>query len=123
VKLTAKVKLEGGDKHALLRTLEAANECADWISEQAWHAKTFAPYSIHKVTYPEAERAMMHRKVFRFRMKPNSQQREFAGADGWIPPLRVELGAGTAQRSLPGDGQRVARCGAFGQAHGVEAAP
>jgi hypothetical protein len=54
VKLTAKVKLEGGDKHALLRTLEAANECADWISEQAWHAKTFAPYSIHKVTYTEA---------------------------------------------------------------------
>jgi hypothetical protein len=42
-----------------LRTLEAANECADWISEQAWHAKTFAPYSIHKVTYPEAERAMI----------------------------------------------------------------
>lgn len=54
MKLTAKVKLESGDKHALLRTLEAANECADWISEQAWHAKTFAPYSIHKVTYTEA---------------------------------------------------------------------
>lgn len=54
--LTAKVKLETGDAQLLLRTLEAANECADWISEQAWKAQTFGQYAIHKLTYAEAWR-------------------------------------------------------------------
>jgi hypothetical protein len=30
------VKLETSDGELLLRTLEAANQCAGWISEQAW---------------------------------------------------------------------------------------
>lgn len=56
MKLTAKVKLEGGNKQALLRTLEAANECADWISKQAWNTKTFGKFAIQKLLYTEARK-------------------------------------------------------------------
>jgi putative transposase len=56
VKLTAKVKLEGGDKRALLRTLEVANECANWIGERAWGTKTFAQYPLHRLVYREARK-------------------------------------------------------------------
>jgi putative transposase len=53
VKLTAKVKLKTDDTQLLLRTLEAANECANWISSQAWATKTFQQYSLHKLVYRE----------------------------------------------------------------------
>jgi IS605 OrfB family transposase len=56
LQLTAKVKLETSDGELLLRTLEAANQCAGWISEQAWKTKTFGQYAIHKLTYAEARR-------------------------------------------------------------------
>jgi IS605 OrfB family transposase len=49
------VKLKGATQ-ALLRTLEAANQCADWISEQAWNAKIFGQYAIHKLTYAGARK-------------------------------------------------------------------
>ena len=56
MKPTAKVKLQTGGAGLLLRTVEAANECANWISEQAWKARTFGQYAIHKLAYAEARR-------------------------------------------------------------------
>ena len=55
MKLTAKVKLQPSPDQAaaLLRTLERANEAADWISGRAWETKTFAQYSLHKLVYRE----------------------------------------------------------------------
>jgi putative transposase len=55
LKLTAKVKLEPTQEQAksLLYTLSAANQCCDWISEQAWTAKTFAQFPLHRLVYQE----------------------------------------------------------------------
>jgi IS605 OrfB family transposase len=58
VKLIAKVKLRSqpNQRQALRDTIEAANRCADWISSEAWKARTFGQYDIHKLTYAEARR-------------------------------------------------------------------
>lgn len=56
MKLTAKVKLETPDAPLLLRTMEAANECSRWISEQAWKSSTFGKQELQKLTYAEARR-------------------------------------------------------------------
>lgn len=55
MRLTAQVKLQPtpAQADALLRTLEAANEAANWISRQAWKTKTFAQYSLHQLVYRE----------------------------------------------------------------------
>lgn len=56
VKLTAKVKLATTEEQAkaLLHTLSAANECCDWISQQAWAARQFRQFDIHRAVYREA---------------------------------------------------------------------
>ena len=51
VKLTASVKLETseGTFAALLDTLQEANRCANWLSEQAWNMKALAQFKLHKL--------------------------------------------------------------------------
>jgi putative transposase len=56
LKLTAKVKLPPDAAESLLRTLQAANECANWISQQAWKAQLFGRYPLQKLVYAEARR-------------------------------------------------------------------
>jgi predicted transposase len=53
MKLTAKVKLQPTPEQAelLKQTLERANAACNWISQQAWDAKTFGQFSLHKLTY------------------------------------------------------------------------
>jgi putative transposase len=56
VKLTAKVKLAATEEQAkaLLYTLSSANECCDWISQQAWAARRFRQFDIQRLVYREA---------------------------------------------------------------------
>lgn len=56
VKLTAKVNLQTTrDQFEGLKALvKASNAACNWISEQAWNAKEFSPYGIHKLTYRQA---------------------------------------------------------------------
>ncbi len=56
MKLVAKVKLltEVTQFRALQNTVKSANAACDWISEQAWKAKEFSTYGIHKLAYHEA---------------------------------------------------------------------
>jgi IS605 OrfB family transposase len=56
VKLTAKVKLAATEEQAksLLYTLSSANECCDWISQQAWAAQQFRQFDIHRIVYRAA---------------------------------------------------------------------
>lgn len=56
MKLTAKIQLvvNEGQGKLLLRTLETANNCANWMSSEAWERKVFTPFSLHKVIYKEA---------------------------------------------------------------------
>jgi putative transposase len=58
MKLAAKLKLvtDAGQKSSLLETLERANDCCNWISEQAWEKKTFGQYAIHAICYHEAKK-------------------------------------------------------------------
>ena len=51
--LTAQLKLQPTPEQsdALRRTLEAANAACDYISEQAWEAKTFRQFDLQKVCY------------------------------------------------------------------------
>ena len=53
MKLTAKVKLQPTLEQAeLLKiTLETANAACNEISQQAWDAKTFGQFALHKLTY------------------------------------------------------------------------
>lgn len=53
MKLTAVVKLLPTDDQwrALLATLERANAACNWISGQAWEAKTFSRVPLHHLTY------------------------------------------------------------------------
>ena len=53
MKLTAAVKFQPSQDQvsALLRTLEAANDAANYISEWAWQNRTFGQYTIHKALY------------------------------------------------------------------------
>ena len=56
MKLTAKVKLAltYDQAKSLLYTLAKANECCDWISEEAWSAQSFRQFDIHRLVYREA---------------------------------------------------------------------
>lgn len=56
MKLVAKIRLDANVDQAklLLKTLETANECANWMSHQAWERKVFTPFSLHKLIYHEA---------------------------------------------------------------------
>lgn len=53
MKLTAKVKLLPTDdqRQFLLETLERANAACNYISEQAWAAREFGQFRLHKLTY------------------------------------------------------------------------
>lgn len=57
MKLALKLKLiaTSGSHASLLETLERANACANWISEQAWAKKTFGQYALHHLCYYEAK--------------------------------------------------------------------
>lgn len=56
VKLTAKFRLKANAEQSklLLSTLETANECANWISQQAWDRKEFAAFRLQKIVYADA---------------------------------------------------------------------
>jgi IS605 OrfB family transposase len=56
MKLVAKIRLNANAEQAklLLRTLETANECANWMSHEAWENKVFTPFSLHKLLYHDA---------------------------------------------------------------------
>lgn len=59
MKLTAQVKLQPTpEQHeSLLQTLQEANAACDWISQQAFNAKVFGQFSLHKIVYhPARER-------------------------------------------------------------------
>ncbi len=51
--LVAKVKLKPTKDQAtrLRRTLERVNEACNWLSEQAWTARAFGQYRLHKLFY------------------------------------------------------------------------
>jgi putative transposase len=53
MKLAATIRLDANAEQAklLLRTLETANECANWMSHEAWERKVFTPFSLHKLIY------------------------------------------------------------------------
>jgi IS605 OrfB family transposase len=53
IQLTAKVKLLPTPEQAaaLRRTLETANAACDYISRQAWRARVFRQFSLHKLVY------------------------------------------------------------------------
>ena len=53
MKLTAKIKLQPApdQRDMLLNTLETANAACNDISQQAWEAKTFRQFDIHKIVY------------------------------------------------------------------------
>jgi hypothetical protein len=50
-RLSVTVKLSPADPDGLRRTLQTANAACDWISEQAWHHKTFRQLALHKLVY------------------------------------------------------------------------
>jgi IS605 OrfB family transposase len=56
LKLTAKIRLnsDASQRKALLDTIEQANACCDWISEQAWERKVFAQFALHRLLYHAA---------------------------------------------------------------------
>lgn len=58
MKLTAKIRLNANPEQAklLLRTLETANECANWISQRAWEEKRFSAFSLHRIVYADARK-------------------------------------------------------------------
>ena len=59
MKLIAQVKLQPDERQAdaLKRTLETANAACNWLSEQAWQARTFRQYDLHKLAYHAAREA------------------------------------------------------------------
>jgi putative transposase len=59
VKLTVTVKLYPTPDQAdrLLRTLERANDAANYLSHAAWHEQTFGQYKLHKLAYADAREA------------------------------------------------------------------
>jgi IS605 OrfB family transposase len=56
VKLTAKVKLLSNEfqVEALQDTLRLSNECANWLSGEAWKTKRFKQFDIHRLCYKTA---------------------------------------------------------------------
>jgi IS605 OrfB family transposase len=56
VKLAAKLRLNASPRQEklLLRTLEVANECANWLSREAWARKVFGQFAMHRLLYREA---------------------------------------------------------------------
>ena len=57
MKLTATVKLNPTpeQQQALLETLQVANQCANWMSEQAFQSQKFKFYDLHNLVYYEAK--------------------------------------------------------------------
>ena len=53
LKITAKIRLNpNAEQHKLLlRTLETANQCANWLSREAWERKVFRQFDLHKLLY------------------------------------------------------------------------
>ena len=53
LKITAKIRLNpNAEQHKLLlRTLETANQCANWLSNEAWERQTFRQFDLHKLLY------------------------------------------------------------------------
>jgi putative transposase len=53
MKLIAKIKLSPTQEqaHLLLRTIETANDACNYISQQAWQAKSFGRVPVHKLCY------------------------------------------------------------------------
>lgn len=51
---SVQLKTNDGTFTALHETLRDANRCCNWLSEQAWQAKTFAQFKIHKLAYAKA---------------------------------------------------------------------
>jgi putative transposase len=45
------VKVSPADRDGLRPTFETANGACDWISEQAWHRKTFRQLALDKLVY------------------------------------------------------------------------
>lgn len=56
MKLVAQVRLLPTAEQAavLLATLERCNEVCDWISQQAWEARTFGQFPLHRLAYRQA---------------------------------------------------------------------
>lgn len=56
MKLVAKIRLDANVEQAklLLQTLETANECANWMSHEAWERKVFTPFALQKLIYHDA---------------------------------------------------------------------
>ncbi len=56
VKLIAKLKLKASREQAevLKATMVRANECCDWLSDQAWKSKRFQKFAIQKANYARA---------------------------------------------------------------------
>ena len=50
-RLTVTVKVSPADPDRLRRTLQTANGACDWISEQAWHHKSFRQLALDKLVY------------------------------------------------------------------------
>ncbi len=59
MKLTVAVKLQPTLEQAvaLLRTLERANEMANYLSRAAWQSGTFGQYALHKLAYADVRAA------------------------------------------------------------------
>ena len=45
---------DNDQRKALLDTIEHANACCNWVSEQAWKLRVFGQYSLHKLLYKTA---------------------------------------------------------------------
>jgi len=58
MQLTAKVKLIATPEQAqaLRETIRVANECCNYLSEQAWRLRIFSQFSLHKATYYETRK-------------------------------------------------------------------
>jgi putative transposase len=56
LKLISSVKLSTnqGSFAALQDTMQEANRCCNWLSQQAWNAQVFAQFKIHKMFYASA---------------------------------------------------------------------
>lgn len=51
--LTAKIRLnpDASQREHLLETVKRANQCANWISEEAWKGQTYARFPLHRLLY------------------------------------------------------------------------
>src|SRR5262245_5782412 len=49
--VTLKLSLAPGQAETLVRTLRQANAAANFVSDEAWRAKTFRAFALHKIVY------------------------------------------------------------------------